>query len=751
MERIPDPSKEALVLPLPCVFRSPGLTVKTNQFEEARNEVRQNLSMRYSLVGSDAHIVSSDSEETDHEIQRRTLKTQLVTGYNSVKSNLNNVWEGVTSGLEEEDRGVNRKKKYAVENDDVSSLSAFESRPLDLRLENEKNATKTIQFEPKVKNPGGEEEDKDGCSEEEMDVSHPDLLSIAGIRSNNASSASNDAEESSVQQSQGVNNRGCEGDNGKEKPLWHLLGGEDLPVGDRDKDKGDDQAFPQEKMDLDILQPDLLNSTSINNNGASSALRDNSKEGCCQAKFEVENTGQCHGPSGGVDSSADSAKFAFSPSDLQHSSYCSKPSCGNTNCNYYGKAEVEHMRTHKTHKEWMQCLRCKLTRAVVKKHAKTCCLTGCRIPHCYSTRKVKADKGNITAKPKTYKAPLVARPLVPEPPMYSKFPQWWPWCNITPFDGKVIFRNTNLMPADYFLENKDYIVDKQVLGKGSNGHVYQVYLLSDKNKKVVVKETTYRIRKEEGEVYKGLGDHEHIVKHLGGTFRGNDGHALIFMELCDDSLYNYMENTLKRRLSVAEAMFYWLQIREAVEYLHNRGIIHKDIKAKNVLMKGRRVLLADFDTAIRLLNEVTEKGLKRRGTKGFVSPEVWDCAPHGRPADIFSMGCFVIEMTIGAPVNETLKEKIEMLRKLDSELAELVVACVSERPEDRPTARSLLDWPVVKRYLAAGKGGRKENVQGQETTATEDQTATLHALEYRAGESNLRRTCESETIDVKEL
>ena len=210
------------------------------------------------------------------------------------------------------------------------------------------------------------EEDKDGCSEE-MDVSHPDLLSSAGIRSNNASSAFNDAEESSVQQSQGVNNRGCEGDNGKEKPLRHLPGGEDLPVGDRDgnkeddhafpqekmdldivqhdflsgcegengkkkpwwhlpggegpsvgdrdKDKGDDQAFPQEKMDLDISQPALLNNTSNNNNVASSALRDNSKEddmaGCCQAKFEVENTGQCHGPSGGVDSSADSAKVSL--------------------------------------------------------------------------------------------------------------------------------------------------------------------------------------------------------------------------------------------------------------------------------------------------------------------------------------------------------------------------------------------------------------------------------------------------------
>lgn len=44
------------------------------------------------------------------------------------------------------------------------------------------------------------------------------------------------------------------------------------------------------------------------------------------------------------------------------------------------------------------------------------------------------------------------------------------------------------MPGDYFLENRDYTVDKQVLGKGSNGQVYQVYLLSDKNKEVVAKE-----------------------------------------------------------------------------------------------------------------------------------------------------------------------------------------------------------------------------------------------------------------------
>ena len=49
----------------------------------------------------------------------------------------------------------------------------------------------------------------------------------------------------------------------------------------------------------------------------------------------------------------------------------------------------------------------------------------------------------------------------------------------------------------------------------------------------------------------------------------------------EQSLYHFME-TLGRRLTVDEAMFYWLQILDAVEYLHNLKVplIHKDIKGR---------------------------------------------------------------------------------------------------------------------------------------------------------------------------
>ena len=162
------------------------------------------------------------------------------------------------------------------------------------------------------------EGDQDGCSQERMDldISRHELLSSAGINSNSASSASSGTEESSVQQNQGVDNCGCEGENGKKKPYWHQPGEKDLPVCDRDKDKGGDQdGCSQKKMDLDISQQNLLSSPGIiNSNSASSAPKDNVKEddqeGCSQEKLE-DNTEQCHGPSGGVEPSTNLAKVSL--------------------------------------------------------------------------------------------------------------------------------------------------------------------------------------------------------------------------------------------------------------------------------------------------------------------------------------------------------------------------------------------------------------------------------------------------------
>ncbi|XP_068748716.1 serine/threonine-protein kinase 3-like isoform X2 [Montipora capricornis] len=354
------------------------------------------------------------------------------------------------------------------------------------------------------------------------------------------------------------------------------------------------------------------------------------------------------------------------------------------------KAELDHM---KTHKDCVQCERCKYLRSVIQQHANICCVPGCRVPQCSIIRNGNGE--NNIRKPQLSQTPRepVHAQLCFEPP-------FMPQQTFVSLPFKVIFQNSTLFPetGSYFQEHTDYHVNRSVkLGEGSCGQVYPVYCQSNMNSNVVVKETTYAISAEEVEIYKLLGDHHNIVKHYGGTFRGCNGFACIFMEKCEESLFNYMKRIPGGRLSVDDALFYWLQVLDGVDYLHNLGVIHKDIKAKNVLMKEGRALLADFDSAKRIPSEMTKPGLFPLGTRGFIAPEVLNRQAHGRPADVYSMGCFLVELTIGVPTLHTLQKKINELSQLDPELAEMVTACVSVNPEGRPSVRVLLEYPVVKR------------------------------------------------------
>ncbi|XP_068677665.1 uncharacterized protein [Montipora foliosa] len=495
--------------------------------------------------------------------------------------------------------------------------------------------------------------------------------------SNSSGDASGGTGQSSVRQNAGRGNGGDDGEKGGKKPWWHLPSSEDDsgPEKDEDDKKGSDGGS-QEKMEVDNPQQD----------------------GSCYSFLPggVDNGEQCHSP-GGANMSFTRPKVTVTLPDLQHACYCASSNCRNMNCKDV-KEELDH---RKTHKDCLQCERCKYLGSVIQQHANICRLPGCRVPECSIIRNGSGGKKN-TRKPllsKTprepvhvqlrYEAAFMPQPFLPLP--FSGFS----------YDGKVIFRNSSLFPetGSYFQEHIDYHVNRSVkLGEGSYGQVYQVYCQSNLSNKVVIKETNYAIKKEEVEIYKLLGDHHNIVKHYGGTFRGNNGFACIFMEKCEESLHDYMKKIPGGRLSVDEAMFNWPQVLDGLVYLHDLGVIHKDIKAKNVLIKEGRALLADFDSAKRIPSELTEPGLTPMGTRGFSAPEVLNSLPHGRPADVYNMGCFLIELTIGVPTWDTLKKKINELSRLDPELAKMVTACVSDNPKDRPTVRALLEYPVVKRY-----------------------------------------------------
>lgn len=83
----------------------------------------------------------------------------------------------------------------------------------------------------------------------------------------------------------------------------------------------------------------------------------------------------------------------------------------------------------------------------------------------------------------------------------------------------------------------------------------------------------------------------------------------------------------------------------AIEYLHNQRIRHKDLKPPNILLSSDKMWVSDFGSATdfsMLSVSSTENG--ERGTPKYFAPEVARFLPSGRAADIFSLGCILLEI-----------------------------------------------------------------------------------------------------------
>lgn len=95
---------------------------------------------------------------------------------------------------------------------------------------------------------------------------------------------------------------------------------------------------------------------------------------------------------------------------------------------------------------------------------------------------------------------------------------------------------------------------------------------------------------------------------------------------------------------------YTRQILRGLDYLHSKGIVHRDIKGANIMVTSRGVVkLIDFGSAKKHVGELSQDIHSVRGTPYWMAPEVICGLGYGRKSDIWSLGCTVLEMATTKP------------------------------------------------------------------------------------------------------
>ncbi|XP_028904293.1 serine/threonine-protein kinase Nek5 isoform X1 [Ornithorhynchus anatinus] len=257
----------------------------------------------------------------------------------------------------------------------------------------------------------------------------------------------------------------------------------------------------------------------------------------------------------------------------------------------------------------------------------------------------------------------------------------------------------------------------KMIGEGAFGKAFLARGKAD-NQQCVIKEinlTKMPIQEKEASqkevILLAKMKHPNIVAFFSSLQEKNK--LYIVMEYCDGGDLMRRINSQRGVLFSEEQILGWfVQISLGLKHIHDRKILHRDIKAQNIFLShnGMVAKLGDFGIA-RVLNNTMELARTCVGTPYYLSPEICQNKPYNNKTDIWSLGCVLYELcTLRHPFEgnslHQLVLKICQARfnpispMFSSDLRLLISQLFKVTPRDRPSVNSILKKPFLEKLIA---------------------------------------------------
>ncbi len=259
---------------------------------------------------------------------------------------------------------------------------------------------------------------------------------------------------------------------------------------------------------------------------------------------------------------------------------------------------------------------------------------------------------------------------------------------------------------------------KKLLGEGSFGKAFLCSRDSDDDlcviKQIKVEDMTKQEKEDvinESTILSKL-DHPNIIKFF-EFFESKTPQQTfnIVTEYADGGdLSEKIKEQNKTPFKESDILDYFTQICLALKHIHEKKIIHRDLKSGNVfLMKSGLVKLGDFGIAKTFKNTM-DKAKTMVGTPYYLSPEIIQGKLYDNKSDIWSLGVLLYEMmTFKMPFEANTLPMLSMKimrgnytppsSMYTKDLREIVSKCLMVEPSRRPSIREILKMPIIQNRI----------------------------------------------------